>query len=210
MARRRPLTPDAEPTLTDGGGESAGGRVDEFGNEIPNFTGPNYPVPFVDYQPEEIAGSPESPRDIFGTNLPRTTGSHEVDTQGFQRAIKERITPDTFQAVAPDGSGEGGILDMLPKGVEAQGGGSGMAPMQSAEPMSVSLRGTPPAMAPSGPRRQTISSPVNLIGGGDPSGGLIGRGGGLVGGGIGMPGGPSGGPQPTAQMLALLEQLGLA
>lgn len=155
-----------------------------------------------------IAGSGQGPRDLFGTQAPRN------------------LTPPTPPSAPPPASSGPDIselIGMLPQGVEAMsqpdvntpaqgvesfGAGASSAPMQSSAPQSVSMAATPPADAGAvGPRRQSVSSPVNLVSGGRTGGGLIGRAGGLTQGGIGMPGGPSGGPTATKQMLELLKQL---
>lgn len=140
-----------------------------------------------------IAGNKDTPRDVFTSDGPR--GGPQGPGPG----------PGPEPSAAPDLSS---IVQSLPQGVEAQGGGAVSAPMQSAEPQSVSINAQPPANASGGPpARQAPPSPVNLFSGGDQGSGLIGRGGGLFGGGVGMPGGQGGGPKPTKQMLALLEGL---
>lgn len=197
--RRRPLNDsdafNGPPESKEG--QSRGMPTDEFGNLLPDFSGnPNYPTPFVDYTPEEIAGSPESPRDIFGGGGgPRSSAPP---------------APLAQPASEPLGRPIDDVLSLLPQGVEAQGGGEGphdvSAPLQSSEPQSVSMRAMPPSTGTgTAPMRQSVSSPMQFGGGGGRS--LIGRGAGQFGGGLGLPGGPSGRPQATAQMLAILEQL---
>lgn len=205
MARRRPLTDgdsgDAPAPFDDefnvGGGGAQGFATDEFGNVLPDFSNnPNYPTPFVDYIPEEIAGSPEGPRDIF------LRPGHSV---------QPRVTQPP---PAPPSGNIDRIVAALPQGVEAAGAGATNAPMQDASPQSVSLRATPPASASGGPpptsmpRRQPTSTPMQF--GSSQGASLVGRGEGQFGGGIGLPGGSGGkGPRPTEQMLALLRELGI-
>lgn len=154
-----------------------------------------------------IAGSSEGPRDIFGTQAPRTTTpsappSPPSMSSGPDMSAILSMLPQGVEAFAEPDAGTS------PQGVESFGAGATSAPMQSSAPQSVSMAGTPPADAGAvGPRRQSVSSPVNLVSGSRTGGGLIGRAGGLTQGGIGMPGGPSGGPTATKQMLELLKQL---
>lgn len=206
MARRRSPTPDEDAGFgtrqEQGLGGGGGGRADEFGNEIPDFSGPNYPTPFVDYVPEEIAGNAEAPRQVFGTRGPRTG-----QTQPQRQAPS--VTPGGAAPVAEMGTGGGGggmgepdmssILASLPRGVEAQGAGSGQAPPQGSAPGGSALNAMPPGQAPAS---APFQSPSALFDDGGDAG-LVGGGSeGLFGGGIGMPGGPSQ-PKPTELMLAL-------
>lgn len=165
-----------------------------FGGEV---------APGGDLDPGGGLGNTDRPRDVFPGSEPRR-GETLIDR--FMPTAQAQPADTGPQEMGGDAQG-GDILSLLPQGVEAQGGGSVTAPLQSSAPQSVSMRGTPPAKVDSGPARQPFMSPVNVLGdtGGGP--GLIGRGEGLFGGGIGMPGGPSGGPQPTEQMLQLLKQL---
>ena len=115
MVMRRQPTQDSdgvgdEPETTNPfeqlAGDGGGRRVDEFGNVIPDFPQDQFPVPFQDYVPNEIAGNPDAPRDIFGSSGPRQApgGASPSASTG-----------------APD---MGAILAMLPQGVEAQGAGA--------------------------------------------------------------------------------------
>lgn len=168
----------------------------------------NFPIPFVDYMPNEIAGSPDAPRDIFGVRGPRTTAPTAPATPvrpGPSQPPPSQPGPDSGQSVDQ-------MLQSLPQGVESRSQGTVNAPMQSSEPQSVSMSATPPASASGGapaPARQPFASPVNLVAGGDQSPGLIGRSEGLFGGGVGMPGGRGGGPKATEQMLELLRAMGV-
>ncbi len=169
------------------------GNFDEFGNEIPNFAGdPNFPVPFVDYQPDELAGNTAPPREVFGGQQPRTP----------------------VASTAPPSDPMADILAMLPQGVEAQsseasGMGAGSTPGLSREPVTSVARQQPPAMAggemgmggAQAPRRNTFESPSALFAGGKP-GAALGRTGGFS-----LPGQSQGPPAATKQMLELLKQL---
>lgn len=180
-------------------GGGAGGRVDEFGNLVPDFSGsPDFPTPFEDYQPEEIAGSSDTPREVFGSHAPRSPGA----TAGIGG-------PDLQALVA-----------QLPQGVEAQGAGMGdvpgssntvdSAPALNAAPQPMSAQAMPPAMAPNtagSPSPRRVSSPVSLFT--ESSRGGLGQPGARFTGGRGLPGASAAGPTPTEQMLALLEALGL-
>lgn len=161
-----------------------GGRVDEFGNVLPDFANdPNYPVPFQDYQPTEIAGDQTTARELF--NQPRAP-------QGIPRPDQTGGLPQGMTVQSEEGYGGGGDMPAF------------STPSTPHEPTPMS--GMPPR--PDVTRR--VSSPgaqsalFSEASGGTP---LFGRAGGLMGGGKGVLGANEGGPTPTEMMLSLLRTL---
>ena len=161
-----------------GGG---GGRVDEFGNVVPDFTGdPNYPTPFVDYQPDEIAGTTERGIDLKG---PRQTPT----TTGLPQGVS--------------------VNDSMGDGYD--GGATQDTPAMPREPSPVAAQSPNPMMANAtqgqGPTRRSRVNPAIFGENRNPM--LHGRAGGLMGGGLGAVGGgePSGPLQPSEMFMKLLQ-----
>lgn len=161
----------------------AGGNVDEFGNDLPDFNNdPNYPTPFEDYTPTAIIGNQEAARELGGhgwmSNTPRQ--NNPSLPQGV--SVEERHGPE-----------QGNAQD---------------TPMMSAEPDPVSAHAPEPMQTPVGPQRRTMSNAAPALfaeaGGG---GRMFGGADGLMGGGRGALGTHAGGPSPTEMMLSILRQM---
>jgi hypothetical protein len=167
-----------------GGKPAGGGRVDEFGNEVPDFSNdPNFPTPFADYTPDEIAGDSTTARELGNhktPNLPLAQpGPHETGLP----------TSMTVQSNEGYGSDFGGDQ------------ASYSTPMQGFSPNPVSGQHASPEVT------QRVSSPgaqsalFSDASGGTP---MFGRAGGLMGGGKGVLGSNEGQPTPTEMMLKLV------
>ncbi|NBU11822.1 MAG: hypothetical protein EBS84_22960 [Proteobacteria bacterium] len=191
-----------------GGGNTGGGRVDEFGNVVPDWGGPNFPTPFVDYNPDEIAGNTERGVDLKGPAAVPTTS-------------KPPGMPSMPGAPPPP---------QLPQGVsvnDSQSDDAGQShwshvpempneptPMSSQSVIPQMGRGAgqaaqPPMMASGeGPQRRSQSSPAIFS---EQRGSqLFGRADGLLGGGKGYAGAQeaSGPLEPTEMFKKLLQMFG--
>lgn len=170
---------------------SGGGRVDEFGNVVPDFSNdPNYPVPFVDYAPDEIGGNTDTAREI-GAKTPNRPVAHEPSqTPGMQ--LPRGVSANEF-------TNESSLMD--------QGGYSEphyqSVPSMPTTPNLVSSVNTPPTTQ--GPQRRSPISPAIFAQQRNPN--LFGRAGGLLEGGQGATGGGehSGAIAPTEMMKKLLQ-----
>jgi hypothetical protein len=184
-----------------GGGEQ-GGRVDEFGNNVPDFSGPNFPKPFTDYTPEEIAGNTE----------------RGVDLKGPSGIPTRSQTPQAPMSMMSSPAQENSMG--LPQGVSVNEGmfsgapdsGYAMdAPAQSAEPNPIAGQLPNPTFAQPeggstrGPVRRSNSNPAIFAEHRSPM--LMGRADGLLGGGKGISGGESSGALAPSEMFQKLLQL---
>ena len=216
MAIRR-SNPDGTPTdeAEDPLGTPFGssGTRDEFGNVIPDFSNdPNYPVPFVDYQPDEIAGNTESARELGGGFGPPRGGPAPAP-------LGTPVGPPMGQP--PGGPSEDSFG--LPQGVSVNEGmfagvpesGNAMnVPGQSRTPSPTSgmaMNAPPESGTSQGPMRRSASSPSIYGESRNPT--MFGRAGGLLGGGKGLVGreessGPVAPTEMMKKLLALFQQQG--
>ena len=170
--------------LAGGGVPPVGGgpRIDEFGNVVPDFSNdPNFPTPFKDYQPDEIAGNTDTARGMMKSgsaptsfNLPQGVSVNDASSgsHGGTDAIDTPAMPSEPSPVAWQ----------TPN------------PMSSERPLTTG-----------GPQRRSASNPAIFADSRSPM--LHGRAGGLMGGGLGATGGSelSGPIAPTAMMQKLLQ-----
>lgn len=196
MATRRSTEKYGEEQEEDSGivDSGTGPRVDEFGNVVPDFAGdPNFPTPFVDYKPDEMAGNTER-----GASF---QAGGQTPTEGVRGPVN--APPPPPQDALPQGVSVNETMDTPPQSSEPN-----PIAWQPANPMS--------SMAPSmtgiteggplanGPKRRSTVNPQIFAETGNPS--LSGRAGGLLAGGMGASGNEASGPiQPTQMMKKLLQ-----
>jgi hypothetical protein len=173
-------------------GGAGTGKFDEFGNELPDFSNdPNFPTPFQDYVPDEIAGDSQSAREIGrggkpttplqGQGLPRGVSVEELTTPSSYRANE---TPSSYVAPTEDAPG----MSMFPD------------PVTLGDP-------APQTKMTSGPTRRTVTNAPSAIFQESGGGRMFGDAGGLMGGGRGAVGTNAGGPTATEMMLSILRSL---
>lgn len=179
-----------------GGGfqQSGGGRVDEFGNVVPDFGGdPNFPTPFVDYTPEEIAGNTERGVDLKGPAAVPTTGrpapaptSGPQNTFGLPQGVS--VNEGMFEGVP--NSGNTIQAPAMPNTPQTGGG---------------VMNAIPESGTSTGPMRRSAIAPS--IYGESKSPMLAGRADGLLGGGKGISGAESSGALQPSEMFQKLLQM---
>lgn len=193
------------------GDEGGGEDVDEFGNRVPDFSGPNYPRPFVDYEPTEVAGNTEPGKPFPGT--PTTFGPRTEAPPGPSGPSVSQPGPANTPSENPPAFN-------LPQGVSvnegmfsgaSKAGNSFDTPAMSMEPNPTAEMtpnpafGQPEGGTSRGPMRRSAQSPAIYAQSATP--GLSGRAGGLMGGGLGAvgQGEPSGPISPTEMFQKLLQ-----
>lgn len=183
-----------------------GGRVDEFGNEVPDFANdPNYPGAFSDYIPTEIAGNGETAREIGGGwNKPTTPLQNQPNqSPGPQLprgvSVEETNEPSYSEPSAPS------FFDEQPSSYSSPGQDT---PAMSMSPDPITSHQPEPMQTSTGPTRRSVSNAAPALfqeaGGGSR---MFGSAGGLMGGGKGAVGTNAGGPSPTEMMLSILRQM---
>lgn len=170
------------------------GNFDEFGNELPDFSGdPNYPTPFQDYVPDEIAGDSQSAREIGRGGKPTTP----LQGMGLPRgvSVEDLTTPTSYRS------------NETPSSYVAPGQD---APSMSMFPDPISQGNASPGMTQtpaSGPTRRSVTNAPSAMFAESGGGRMFGDAGGLMGGGRGAVGTNAGGPSPTEMMLSILRSL---
>lgn len=195
MARRRtqddaPFEDDPSNLFADRLSGGGSGRVDEFGNQVPDFSNdPNFPTPFVDYVPDEIAGNQETARelgDVFRTRSPLAAAPQPEPEPS--NGLPMSMTVET--------------------GYDDGGQPSVSTPAMPHEPTPIAGMRAAPEIASQGTRRVSSGgAPSALFGDTSTGTPMFGRLGGLEGGGIGAMGLNEGGPTPTQMMLSLLRMM---
>lgn len=181
-----------------GAAGGTGPRIDEFGNVVPDFANdPNFPTPFTDYQPGEIAGNSESVFSTKGPGQNPTTSAPRQEAFQLPRGVSvEEAMPQQADAIAQP----------------FDGGNTQNTPPMSMEPAPVSAQTPAPTMnfgagAPqqAGPQRRSAVSPTIFAE--NRGSQLSGRAGGLLGGGKGFAGAEeaSGPIAPTEMFQKLLQ-----
>ncbi len=156
----------------------------------------NYPIPFVDYQPDEIAGNTERGRDIGGGGQgspygPMGGGASKQPTS-IDMGLPQGVTVDEgmFSGVPEDGNAMN-----VPGQSRVPSPTSGMA-----------MNAPPESGFSQGPMRRSASSPSIYGESRNPK--MFGRAGGLLGGGKGLVGQEeSSGPIAPTEMMKKLIQL---
>lgn len=176
------LPPDAnesDPLFQNPVFQGGGPRIDEFGNVVPDFSNdPNYPVPFQDYQPPEIAGNTDTARDL--------APQRQANTGPARFALPQGVS----------------VNDATNTGYDEPHQQS--APSMPKEPRLTAMQPQPVIQA-QGPQRRSAVNPSIFAQQRNPN--LFGRAGGLLEGGQGLTGASehSGAIAPTEMMRKLLQ-----
>lgn len=155
------------------------GQTDEFGNVIPDFPRDQFPRPFEDYDPTEIAGDRTTSREMFDRREPK--------------GLPQGMTVQSEQGYDSTFGGPGG------------GQESFSTPAQPFSPTPIASQRPNPTVTQRVSSPGATSALFADASGGTP---MFGRLGGLTGGGKGVMGSNEGGPAPTAMMLKLLRMFG--